>query len=363
MQLNSQKVYTPYVKSADTTQKVMADVTLALLPCLVMSYFAFGYAPLLLALVAVGSAVTAELLFSLLFSRPINSITDGSAVVTGLLLAFTVGAFTPLYVVAFGSATAVVFGKLLFGGLGRNLFNPALVGREFMTVFFPAIMTSGTIWYNKAAVNLTEINLSPNSFVNELFFRPSGSVGEYSAFFLVLGGLYLLFKRRISWHIPLASFVVFTSCLFILPDYNIRFSLGGLLLGVIFMATDMPSSPSTKYGKCFYGAMLGLIAILFIINGARFEYMSYSILLMNAFSWAINWVFRPRPWATRLDFLKRSYEILLLTVGILITTFAVVYIHQLKGIQYLLYVYILCSIGYFIAIDIKTKTIKSTEKN
>lgn len=355
MQSNSKIVYTPYVKSADTTQKVMADVILALLPCLVMSYFAFGYVPLLLTLVAVGSAITAELLFSLLFFRRISNITDGSAIVTGILLAFTIGAFTPLHVVAFGGAAAVIFGKLIFGGLGRNLFNPALVGREFMTIFFPAVMTSGSIWFNKESVNLTKINIFDNSLLSELFFKPSGAVGEYSIFFLVIGGLYLLLRRRISWHIPFSMLVVFVAFLFVFAGHSISFSLGGVLLGVIFMATDMPSSPSTNYGKCFYGAMIGVVAMLFILNDVRYEYMSYSILLMNGFAPSINWAFRPRSWGKPIDILKRSYQVLLITAGVMIVTFAVVYLHQINGIQYLLYAYILCSIGYFIAIDMKTR--------
>lgn len=353
MQSNSNKIYTPHIKSADTTQKVMVDVILALLPCLVMSYFAFGYVPLLLTLVAVGSAVAAEVLFSLIFYRRINSITDGSAIVTGILLAFTIGAFTPLHVVAFGGATAVIFGKLIFGGLGRNIFNPALVGREFMTIFFPAVMTSSAIWHNKAFVNLKEINIFDNDLISELFFKASGAVGEYSVFFLTLGGLYLLLRRRISWHIPFTMLAVFVAFVFIFSGYNISFSLGGVLLGAIFMATDMPSSPSTNYGKCFYGAMIGLVAILFIINGVKFEYMSYSILLMNAFASSINWAFRPRSWAKPIDILKRSYQALGIIVAILITTFAIIYLHQIEAIQYLLYIYILWTIGYYIVVDVK----------
>lgn len=353
MQSNSNIVYSPYIKSADTTQKVMSDVIIALLPCLAISYLAFGYVPLLLTLVAVGSALIAELLFSLIFFRQIRSIADGSAIVTGILLAFTIGAFTPLHVVAFGGATAVIFGKLIFGGLGRNIFNPALVGREFMTIFFPAVMTSGSIWYNKASVNLNNINLFDNSLISELFFRPSGSVGEYSIFFLTIGGLYLLVRRRISWHIPFSLLVVFVAFLFVFSGSNISFSLGGLLLGTIFMATDMPSSPSTNSGKCFYGAMIGLVAILFILNGVKYEYMSYSILLMNAFARYINWTFRPRSWAKPVGLLSRGGQVLSLIVGILLVTFAITYLHQIGGIQYLLYAYILFSIGRFITVDMK----------
>lgn len=354
MQSNSSNiVYSPYIKSVDTTQKVMSDVIIALLPCLTMSYFAFGYIPLLLTLVAVGSALAAELLFSLIFFRQIRSITDGSAIVTGILLAFTIGSFTPLYVVAFGGATAVIFGKLLFGGLGRNIFNPALIGREFMTIFFPAVMTSGSIWYNKASVNLTNINIFDNSLLSELFFKPSGAVGEYSIFFLTLGGLFLLVRRRISWHIPSSLLTVFVVFIFIFSGHNISFSLGGILLGTIFMATDMPSSPSTSAGKCFYGGMIGLVAIVFILNGVKYEYMSYSILLMNSFAGYINWTFRPRTWGKSMELLSRGRQVLLLVVGISLTTFAVIFLHQMNGIQYLLYVYILFSIGRFIAVEMK----------
>lgn len=351
MQSNN-SFFSPYIKSSDTTRKVMLDVMLALIPCLVMSYFAFGYIPILLTLVAIGSAVAAELLFSLIFFRQINSITDGSAIVTGILLAFTIGAFTPLYVVVFGGAMAVIFGKLLWGGLGRNIFNPALIGREFMTVFFPAVMTSGAIWYDKLSVNLKGINLFDDKLLNDLFFKPSGAVGEYSILFLAIGGLYLLLRRRISWHIPFSLFVVFVGILLVFLDngYSLSFSLGGVMLGTIFMATDMPSSPSTKSGKCFYGAMIGLVAILMIVNGVKYEYMSYSILLLNAFASYINWVFRPRIWGKSLDILSRSTQVIFLVVGILFSTFAVIFLHGLGGIQYLLYVYILLSIGRFIAV-------------
>lgn len=353
MQLNNMSG--PYIKSTDTTKKIMLDVIFALLPCLVMSYLAFGYIPVLLTLVAVGSAILAELLFSFIFFRRISSVIDGSAIVTGILLAFTIGAFTPLHVVAFGSATAVIFGKLLWGGLGCNIFNPALIGREFMTIFFPAVMTSGTIWYDKLSVNLKEINIFNESFINELFFRPSGAVGEYSVFLIAAGGLYLLLRRRISWHIPFSLLITFIGFLFIFSqyDYKINFSLAGLLLGTIFMATDMPSSPSTKGGKCFYGAMIGLVAILFIINGVKYEYMSYSILLLNAFARYINWAFRPRRWSTSVHIIPFISQVILLMVGILVSTFAIVYLHDIKGIQYLLYVYILLSIGRFITISMK----------
>lgn len=357
MQSNkSNKLYTPFIRTKDSTSKVMSDVIIALIPCIIMSYFAFGFIPVMVVLVAIGSAMLAEFLFSLIFFGKTDSLSDGSAIVTGILMAFTIAPFLPLHVVAFGGAMAVIFGKLLWGGLGRNMFNPALIGREFMTIFFPVAMTSRSIWYDKTAVNLTEINLFGNEFLNGLFFKPSGAIGEYSILFLTLGGLYLLIRRRISWHIPLALLTTFTLLLFILSDYNITFSLGGLLLGTIFMATDMPSSATTRWGKLYYGAMIGLVAIVCIINGVKYEYMSYSILLLNAFTSPIDWCFRPVVWSKKLNLTNRIWQTAALTVAILITSFAVIYIHHLEAMQYALFAYIAYCIIRFIALD-KKKTI------
>lgn len=350
-------VYTPFVRANDSTSKVMFDVVIALLPAVVMSYIAFGFVPITAVLIAVGSALLTEFIFSQLFWNNTDSVTDGSGIVTGILLACTVGAFTPLYVVAFGASMAVLFGKLLWGGLGRNLFNPALVGREFMTVFFPAVMTSGSIWYERSAVHFTSINLFGNDTFNTLFFKPSGAIGEYSVLFLVLGGLYLLFRRRISWHIPFALFVTFAIALlaWIYSGRAASFSLGGLMLGAIFMATDMPTSASTSSGKFFYGAMIGLTAMFFILFEVRYEYMSYSILLMNAFARPINWVFRPRTWGRKMDWANRLGQGVALTAGILVIAFAIVYLHELKAIPYLLFTYITFCILRFISLYLRKR--------
>jgi len=334
----------------------MTDVILALLPCVVMSYLAFGYIPIVVILVATGSALLTEFIFSAVFSKNTESVSDGSAIITGILLSFTIAPFTPLYVVAFGGATAVLFGKLLWGGLGRNMFNPALVGREFMTVFFPAVMASRTIWYDKTAVNLSEINIFGDKFFDQLFFKASGAIGEYSVFFLVLGGIYLLLRRRISWHIPFALLTAFSILLLIFSgftEYVIQFSLGGLLLGAIFMATDMPTSASTNYGKLYYGAMIGIVAIICILNDVKYEYMSYSILLLNAFAQPVNWVFRPKVWGKNPDTMTRVWQGLSITGAILITTFAVIYLHHLGAIMYIIFIFIAYCILRFIVKEMK----------
>ncbi|MBD8389858.1 RnfABCDGE type electron transport complex subunit D [Dysgonomonas sp. BGC7] len=345
-------LYAPFVRTDDSIGKVMTDVIVALLPAIVISYLAFGYIPLMVVLVAVGSALITEFIFSAIFFKRTDSVADGSAIITGILLAFTIAPFTPLYVVAFGGSMAVLFGKLLWGGMGRNVFNPALVGREFMTVFFPAVMASRTIWYDKTAVNISNIDLFGSDFFNQLFFKASGAIGEYSVFFLVLGGLYLLIRRRISWHIPFALLVSFSVLLLVFTgfsDYTIQFSLGGLMLSAIFMATDMPSSTSANYGKLYYGAMIGVVAIICILNDVKYEYMSYSILLLNAFVSPVNWVFRPKVWGQKLDWLTRSWQGLAVTSMIFIATFAMIYLHHTGAIMYLVFVYILFCVIRFIA--------------
>ncbi len=359
MQYNK-TIYAPFVRKGVSTSQVMTDVIVSLLPCIAVSYLAFGFVPLMVILIAVGSAVAAEFIFSAIFLKNTDSIADGSAIITGILLSFTIAPFTPLYVVAFGGAMAVIFGKLLWGGIGRNIFNPALVGREFMAIFFPAIMASRTIWYDKTAVNMSEISLFGDKFYDQLLYKASGAIGEYSVLLLILGGMYLLVRRRISWHIPTALLVAFSVLLLIFSfftDYKIQFSLGGLLLGTIFMATDMPSSASTKYGKLYYGAMIGIVAIICILNDVKYEYMSYSILLLNAFVHPINWVFRPKVWGQKLDIYTRLWQGLSVTGGVLLVTFAVIYLHHLGAIMYLLFIFILFCVIRFIAKDMRKNEI------
>lgn len=355
---SNKTIFAPFVRKNDSTSQVMADVILALLPCVAISYLAFGFVPIMVILVAVGSALVTEFIFSAIFSGSTDSLSDGSSIISGILLAFTIAPFTPLYVVAFGGCMAALFGKLLWGGLGRNMFNPALVGREFMTVFFPAVMASRSIWYDKTAVNVSQINIFDDSFINQLFYKVSGAIGEYSIFFLILGGLFLLIRRRISWHIPFALLIAFTSLLLILSgitSYTIQFSLGGLLLGTIFMATDMPTSATTNYGKLYYGAMIGIVAIICIINDVKYEYMSYSILLLNAFVVPVNWVFRPRVWGAKSDIMTRMWQGLSLTACILLATFAIIYMHHAGLIMYLIFIFIAYCIIRYIAKGMKTE--------
>lgn len=343
--------FTPYIRTEIEVRDIMKDVIISLFPAIIASALVYGTRALLLIAFSVLSAVVTEKLFSKYFLNDNNSVHDLSAVITGILLAMTLAPLTPLPIVIFGACMAVIFGKLIYGGIGKNIFNPAVVGREFMTVFFSSAMSSGTIWFSQELIQLSKIkffagfhNSSITNYLDGLLLTSSGSVGAYSAFALILGGLYLLLKNRISWHIPVSLFATFFLVSIFLRN-NINISTGGLLLTGIFMATDMPTSPSSASGKIYYGIMLGLVIGLLSILGVKNEILSYVLLILNPFTRIINKVFRPVVFGydVKEEMLRESGKMILLTLGIF--AFAIVFtgFHKVGAMPYLVYLYILIS--------------------
>ena len=341
--------FTPYIRTEIDIRNIMKDVIISLFPAIIASGLVYGINALLLIATSVLSAVVTEKLFSKIFLDDTNSIHDLSAIITGILLAMTLAPLTPLPIVIFGAAMAVIFGKLMYGGIGKNILNPAVVGREFMTVFFSVSMSSGAIWFSQEALILPKINFFANfykapftSYLDELLLTSSGSLGSYSAFALILGGLYLLLKNRISWHIPVSLFATFFLITTLLKE-DTSVSIGGLLLTGIFMATDMPTSPSFAGGKIYYGIMLGLVIVLLSLLGIKSETLSYVLIILNPFTKFINKVFRPVVFGYDIkeEILKQSGKMILLTIGIF--TFAVIFVkfHKFGIIPYLVYLYIL----------------------
>ena len=341
--------FTPYIRTEIDIRNIMKDVIISLFPAIIASGLVYGINALLLIATSVLSAVVTEKLFSKIFLDDTNSIHDLSAIITGILLAMTLAPLTPLPIVVFGAAMAVIFGKLMYGGIGKNILNPAVVGREFMTVFFSISMSSGAIWFSQEALILPKINFFANfykapftSYLDELLLTSSGSLGSYSAFALILGGLYLLLKNRISWHIPVSLFATFFLITTLLKG-DTSVSIGGLLLTGIFMATDMPTSPSFAGGKIYYGIMLGLVIVLLSLLGIKNETLSYVLIILNPFTKFINKVFRPVVFGYDIkeEILKQSGKMILLTIGIF--TFAVIFVkfHKFGIIPYLVYLYIL----------------------
>ncbi|MCC9167735.1 RnfABCDGE type electron transport complex subunit D [Pontibacter harenae] len=339
----------PYIKPRfNGTQMVMLDVIIALMPLIFVGWLAYGTIMLQQICVAIVTGLVSEFLFSSILLKKYNTILDGSAVVTALLLTLTLSPVTPWYILSFGVFSAILFGKIVWGGLGKNRFNPALVGREFMAVFFASVMTSPNIWKTSDLVQTSAPELFPgidypylSDYLNSVIFKTTGAMGEYSILCIALGGLYLLVRNRISWHIPLSLLGTFTLLVGLSGGDGLRYSLGGILLGTIFMATDMPSSPTTGNGKLYYGLMIGIVIFIFLKGGIQYEYMSYSILLLNGFSDQASVVFRPRTWGETLDYKRKTEEIFILTLKILGVAFAVLSLYYYELVNYLVYLYIL----------------------
>ena len=341
--------FNPFVRTDVEVRDVMKDVIISLFPAIIAAGLVYGLTALLVIVTSIFSAVMTEKLFSRIFLNDKDSAHDLSAVITGILMALTLAPLTSLPVVAFGASMAIIFGKLMYGGIGKNVLNPAVVGREFMTVFFPAAMSSGTIWFSQEALRLSKINFFVNfqktpimSYLDELLLTSSGSLGSYSAFALILGGLYLLLKNRISWHIPVTLFATSFIATMILKD-GISVSMGGLLLTGIFMATDMPTSPSFAGGKIYYGIMLGVVIVLLSMLGVKNETLSYVLLILNPFTRYINKVFRPVVFGYEVkeEVVKQVGKGILLTLVIIVFALIFIGLHKIGAIPYLVYLYIL----------------------
>ncbi len=271
----------PHIRDKETTQSIMLDVVIALLPALVASVVIFGIRALIVTAVCVIAAVLSEFLFEKGVKRP-NTIQDLSAVVTGILLAFCLPVDIPLWIAALGSVIAIVVVKQLFGGIGQNFANPAATARVILLICsFGGAMTSWTIDGVSVATPLADGVIPPS--VTTLFLgRHGGCLGETCAAALLIGGIYLLIRKVISWHIPVAYLgTVAVVSLAAGQDLALQLLGGGLLLGAFFMATDYTTSPMTNEGKLVYGVGCGLLTMMIRLWGATPEGVSYAILLMN----------------------------------------------------------------------------------
>lgn len=279
----------PHIHSKTTTNVIMRDVCIALMPSLIASIIIFGARALLVTAVCVAVAILSEYLFEKIAHRP-NTITDFSAVITGLLLAFNLPVTIPLWQAALGSFIAIVLVKQLFGGLGRNFANPAIVGRIILFLSFSNTMTK---WQFPDAVStatplsvMASGDMSALPSLKDMFLGlKGGCLGEVCALALLIGFIYLLVRGVITWHTP----VVFVGTVFLLslaftqdPTYALYQVLsGGLLLGAIFMATDYVTTPSTVEGRVIFGLGCGLLTFMIRQYGSYAEGVSFAILFMN----------------------------------------------------------------------------------
>ena len=314
----------PHAHGTDSVERNMYGVIIALMPALLVSFYFFGLGSAIVTATSVAACVCFEWAISkYILKQERNTICDGSAVLTGLLLAFNLPSNLPLWIIILGALFAIGFAKMPFGGLGNNLFNPALVGRAALLVAFPTQMTTwpkvGQLTsYLDAETGATPLAIMKDaiksgdaSVLNQLPDAMSlflgnhpdgaGAMGEICALALLVGLAYMLWKKIITWHIPVSIICTVFVCAGLLhlanPVYADPFAVifsGGLMLGAIFMATDYVTSPMTAKGQLIYGVAIGLLTVVIRNWGAYPEGMSFAILIMNAFTPLINNYVKPK---------------------------------------------------------------------
>ena len=302
----------PHIRGKRNTQNIMLDVIIALIPTLIAGCIIFGMGALLVSLVCVIAAVAAEWLCGLVLYRR-NTVKDLSSVVTGLLLALTLPATVPYWVAAIGSAFAIIVVKGLCGGLGKNVFNPALGARAFLVLLWPVYMVRfvapGAVDGVASATPLHHMVMPalPEESLGQMFLgNIGGCIGEVCTLALLIGGAYLLYKGVISLRIPAAYLgtVAVLTLVFAKGDNAVLWMLynilgGGVVLGALFMATDYATSPVTPKGQIIYGIGCGVLTVIFRYFGLFPEGVTYAILLMNACAWAIDRYMAPRRFGTK----------------------------------------------------------------
>ncbi len=330
-------VASPYAHEGSSVSTVMFQVCLALLPCTVFAFYLFGWPAINLFLVTCVAAIATELACLALMSQPLARVFDGSALLTAWLLALTLPPWAPWWIAVFGAAFAIAIGKQLYGGVGQNIFNPAMLARTALLVTFPVQMTTWVLpaaasadlaapsfwqglritflsapltdgWTGATALghvktsviageSLTDVIAQDLAFPAAITGLTAGSMGETSELLVALGGAYLLWKKLISWEIPVAIFcsvVVMAGIFGGLSNIAFHLTSGGLALGMFFIATDPVTSPTGRTAKLIFGAGCGLVIFIIRSWGGFPEAVAFAVLFMNAFTPLIDRYFKPR---------------------------------------------------------------------
>lgn len=314
----------PHVHGHDSVSKLMYGVIYALIPAMLVSVYFFGLDAIRVILISVISCLIFEYLIQKYLIKGPLSIFDGSGIITGILLAFNVPSNIPWWILVVGALVAIGIGKMSFGGLGKNIFNPALVGRVFLLISFPVQMTSWPVPKPIFAEGITDAITGPTplgilkeglragqtieqmqahlpDYITALLGNQGGCIGEVSALALLIGAAYMLIRRIITWHIPasyVGAVVIFSGIMWLIdPTVNadpvFHLITGGMILGVFYMATDYTSSPMSPKAQLIFGAGAGILTMLIRVWGAYPEGVSFAILIMNAFVPLLDRSFKP----------------------------------------------------------------------
>lgn len=306
----------PHIKNPETTSTIMLDVIVALIPATLWGVYVYGWRALAIVLTAVITSVLAEALYQFFNNIPVT-VKDGSAAVTGLILALCLPVSVPIWIPVIGSLFAIIVAKQLFGGIGKNVVNPAIAARVFLFLAWPQHLAYYTtphadlpifknIVKTDAIASATPMGalkngqLPSDSLFDTILGNIGGSIGEVSAVLLLVGGIYLLVRGTIKWHIPVAYLGTVALLSFIFPQTDVAFQFvayqifgGGLMLGAFFMATDYVTSPVTNLGRLIYGAGCGIITIVIRYFGQYPEGVSFAIMIMNLLVWYLDMYTRP----------------------------------------------------------------------
>ncbi len=314
----------PHQLGNQSVQKLMYGVLIALIPTFLTSIFFFGLGAIITTVTAIVASVAFEYAITKIFFKREPTITDGSAIITGALLAFNLPSNIPLWIVIIGAFVAIGIGKMTFGGLGNNPFNPALVGRVFLLISFPVPMTTWPkpsplttkfLGYTDVATGATPLGMLNESkgnvdalaskipsYLDMLTGNMGGSLGEVAGIAILIGLAYMLIKKIVTWHIPVSvilSVVILSGIMWLIDPTKYASPLfhvltGGLLLGAVFMATDYASSPMSVKAMLVYGSGIGILTVIIRTFGAYPEGVSFAILLMNALTPILNIYLKPK---------------------------------------------------------------------
>lgn len=343
---SKKRFFSPFIYASDTVEKIMIDVILALLPAILVSIFLCGIKSLLLILISVVSTVLTEKIITAVFlKKEKNSIKDFSAVVTGIIFSLTLPVFVPYYFAIFGGACAVIFGKMLYGGLGKNLYNPAVVGKFFVLIFFEKVFLK--FKFSNTNFQILDLKLFRNfldssftRFLDGLILSRSNSIGTFSGMALIFGGIYLVIKKRISPSTPLSFFLSSIILSFFVPEIS-KIPIGEILLVGIFMVADMPTTPVFLIGKIYFGMMLALVSSILLSQKVQNEVLFYAIIILNSFTLLINKVLRPVTFGKNLkiEAIKQFLQLIVLTFLIVAATIILINLYNFGLFKYLIYGY------------------------
>ena len=322
--------------------KTNIDILISLIPMLLAAFLVYQVMPILVILSAVVASELAEVIFSLLIQRKKETLKDLSGIVIGALTGLALAPFTPLYVAAFAGAMATLFGKVIYGETEKKIFNPVILGKLFVLTFFPAVLASNSAaWANPEVLNISESTSLPS-----LILTDRGIIGELSIIAMVLGAIYLLFRSKITWHIPVSFFITIFFGYYIASNQNINVatSLGEVIFMGVFVLTDTFTTPQHGFGKVFFGFLAGVSTIIFWFMGIQAEAIIYSVLILNPFTRPINTIYKPNVFGVETVSFAEIIQGLGLAILIIALVFAVSYLHTLGFVPYIVYIYIVYGI-------------------